>query len=34
MSRRVSAEPGDLSHLALGEEPFGDPALIEDLDRA
>jgi hypothetical protein len=23
-----------LSHLALGEEPIGDPALIEHLDRA
>ncbi len=28
------AEPGDLGHLPLGEEPIGDAALIEDLDGA
>ena len=28
------AEPGDLGHLSLGEEPIGDAALIEDLDAA
>ena len=27
-------EPRDLGHLPLGEEPIGDAALIEDLDRA
>ena len=27
-------EPGDLGHLPLRQEPVGDPALIELLDRA
>jgi hypothetical protein len=33
----VQGDPGearDLGHLPLGEEPIGDPTLIEDLDRA
>jgi hypothetical protein len=30
----VPGEALDLSHLALREETIGDPALIEDLDRA
>ena len=28
------AEPGDLRHLSLHQEPLGDPALVEDLDGA
>ena len=29
-----AAEPRDLSHLSLREEPIGDSALVEDLDGA
>ena len=29
-----TAEPRDLGHLPLGEEPIGDAALVEDLDGA
>ena len=29
-----AGESRDLSHLSLREEPIGDSALIEDLDRA
>ena len=32
--QRDAGEPRDLRHLPLLEEPIGDPALIEDLDRA
>ena len=32
--QRGAAEPRDLGHLPLREEPIGDPALIEDLDGA
>ena len=31
---RYSSERLDLSGVSLGEEPFGDPALIEDFDRS
>ena len=34
MSSTVVAERRGLSHLTLREEPIGDPALIEHLDRA
>ena len=32
MSRGGAGEPGDLGGRALGEEPVGDAALVEDLD--
>ena len=32
--QRDAGEPRDLGNLSLGEEPVGDPALIEDLDGA
>ena len=34
MSSRTLGESRDLGHLSLGEEPIGDPALVEDLDGA
>jgi hypothetical protein len=32
--QRDQRESRDLRHLSLGEEPLGDPTLVQDLDRA